>query len=133
MSDTPAPRTADWGEPPHPDVLARLLAERYPIRPGEKLRVDLDEDDGKMAAVLWTARHRWTISVSWQAGGTDSPWMLMADALDALFGGFIESDRQHRDLPSGANVEHLGAMFTVEVEHDLPEVSRLADQMLKGS
>ena len=123
----------DWGEPPHPDVVARLLAERHPIRAGERLRVDVDEADGRLVATLWNPRHRWAISVRWEAGGDDSPWMLMADALDALFGALIESGRAHRELPAGAGVEHQGARFTIEVQHDLPEVTRLADQLLAAT
>lgn len=134
MSDAPTPpRTAKWGDPPHPDVVARLLEERYPIEPGEKLKVELDEADGRMRVQLWSARHRWQIEVRYEDGGRGSPWMLTADALDALFGSLIESGRAHRELPAGANVEHQGALFTVQVQYDLPEVSRLADQMLKGN
>ncbi len=130
-SDTPRARTKNWGEPPHPDVIARLLAERYTVRPGEKLRVDLDEQDGSMCVHLWDARHRWRITVRWEAGGTpESPWMLIADALDALFGTFIESGRNVRVLPAGSGVEHQGVYFEVTAEHDLPEVSKLADQLL---
>lgn len=124
-------RTKSWGEPPHPDVIARLLGERYALRPGDKLRVEVSEDVGRIAAHLWDARHRWQISVRWEAGGApESPWMLMADALDALFGSFLESGRQARELPVGSGVEHRGVYFEVEVEHDLPEVAKLADQLL---
>ena len=133
MEDGATSRTKDWGEPPHPDVIARLLRERYPIEANEKLRVEFDEAEGQMRLLLWSARDRWQIDVRYEDGGDDSPWMLMADALDALFGSFVESGRSHRDLPAGANVEYGGALFTVQVQYDLPEVSRLADQMLKGN
>ena len=121
-----------WGEPPVGDVIARLLAERYPIGGDEKLTVDVVEaEPKKLALALWSARHRYEIDVAYQAGadGRD-PWMLMVDALDALFGSLLESGRAHRDLPSGPGVQYEGAFFEVYARHDLPEVSKLADQLL---
>lgn len=134
MAQLPDPARPDtWGEAPHPDVLARLLEERYPIAAQDKLEVKLDEAEGRLTAVLWNPRHRWTIALRWEGGGGDEPWMMSADALDALFGTLVESQHDHRSLPAGAGVEHNGARFTVAVEHDLPEVSRLADQLLNGN
>ena len=120
----------DWGEPPHGDVIARLLAERYPILPGEKLTVDVAEDR-RMVLALWDRRHRYTLSVKYVAGaaGRDG-WLLIADALDGLFGTLMENGRRHRDLPSGAGVLFEGAVFEVVVERDLPEVTKLADRLL---
>jgi hypothetical protein len=122
-----------WGEPPHGDVIARLLAERYPISPGEKLTVEVDEAGRRMTLRLWDRRHRYHIGLTYQAGlGGRDGWMLMADALDGLFGTLMESGRRHRELPAGAGVEYEGALFEVVVEHDLPEVTKLANQLIEG-
>lgn len=121
-----------WGQAPLGDVIAKLLAERYPIGRDEKLTVEVNtRDPKKLQLALWSARHRYEIDVAYQAGadGRD-PWMLMVDALDALFGTLLENGRSHRDLPSGAGVVFDGAIFEVHARHDLPEVSKLADQLL---
>ncbi|MCA9552233.1 MAG: hypothetical protein KC933_19500 [Myxococcales bacterium] len=125
-------RDEDWGEAPHGDVIARLLAQRYPILPTERLTVDVLEAERGLKLVLFDRRHRYTIGVKYQAGlrGREG-WMLLADALDALFGTFMESGRQHRDLPAGVDVEYEGALLQVDVERDLPEVTKLANQLLE--
>lgn len=133
MTESKDTVTEGWGDPPHPDIIARLLGERHPIQTGEKLRVDVLEKEGRIAAHLSSPRHRWQISVRWQAGGAgQSPWMLMADALDALFGSLIESQRDARALPTGEGVEYQGVHYEVEVQHDVPEATKLADQLLAG-
>ncbi len=131
MSEPKNSVTNGWGDPPHPDIIARLLGERHPVQPGEKLRVDVEEKEGRITVHLWNARHRWRIGVRWQAGrAPDGPWMLMADALDALFGSLIESNRDARALPVGEGVEYQGAHYDVQVQHDVPEATKLADQLL---
>lgn len=125
--------TPRWGEPPVADVVARLLAERWGIGEPEVLTVDVDEAEGAVAAHLGAGPSRYTVRVTYRAGaGQDrDPWMLLVDALDALFGQLEESGREHRTLPSGEGVEFRGASFAVEVERSVPELQKLADRLIE--
>jgi hypothetical protein len=121
-----------WGEPPSGEMIAELLVERFPIGEGESLSVDVSEEDRSIALEMNTPRHRYRIRLDYLRGaGSRDPWFVMVDALDALFGTFIESDRAYRDLPTGEDVEFEDAVFRVRVEHDMPEMDRIADQVLK--
>lgn len=116
---------------PHPDVIARLLLERYSIRAGERVRVDVNPERMAMTVVLSDDKHRISLTVAYLRGSDQAdPWMRVADAVDALFGMLVESDRDYRALPDGADVEHGGAFFHVHVEHEIPQLERLADQIL---
>lgn len=118
-------------ELPHGDVIARLLAERYPIAPGERLQVEVDPHHPEVSLRLWDDRRRYELRVAYQQGeeGAD-PWLAAVDALDALFGQLIDSDRDYRTLPTGPGIEYEGAQFMVQVRHRRPEVDRLAEQLL---
>lgn len=123
---------ADLYEPPHGDVIARLLSERYPLAPGEKLTVEVDPKVPVVELALWDSRQRYALKVGHRSGGSgEDPWMLAVDALDALFGQLIDTGRAYRDLPTGLDVEYQGVSFEVEVEHSFPEVERLAEQLLE--
>lgn len=121
-----------WGVPPVPDVVARLLRERWSIPAEERLAVEVDESTGALSLDLGAGRVVYRLRVQYQAGATgeDDPWMLMADALDALLGELEEQGRAHRTLPSGDGVEFRGARFRVEVERLVPELVRVADRLL---
>lgn len=112
-------------------MIAELLMERYPIEKGEGLSVSVDPEEHSIALSMNAGRHHYLIRVDYlKSGGVRDPWFLMVDALDNLFGMFIESKRAYRDLPSGSDVEFDGAFFRVTVEHAMPEVERMADQIL---
>ncbi|MEL6188172.1 MAG: hypothetical protein AAFU79_26400, partial [Myxococcota bacterium] len=76
-----------WGEPPLGEWVAQLLAERWEIPPDDKLRVDMDTKGGGVEAVLTSGSTEIEISVTYRSGAHDrDPWMVLVDALDALFG-----------------------------------------------
>ena len=117
--------------PPHPDIVARLLAKRYPVRANERVFADVDPKRTTLTVGLADDRRQISIRVTYLRGPSDGePWMQVADAADALFGTLIEADRNHRALPRGAEVEHAGAFFRVDVTHEIPQLERLADQIL---
>ncbi|MEQ9504470.1 MAG: hypothetical protein RIT81_46865 [Deltaproteobacteria bacterium] len=120
-----------WGEPPLGDVVARLIAERYPLTPGEAVVVEVDAASRFVELVHEKRRHHFRFRVRYLRGAGEDrdPWMLMVDALDGLYGMFVESG-SHRTLPTGDDVQHDGAFFSVTVEHSVPELEKLADQML---
>lgn len=121
-----------WGEPPIPDVLARLLRERWSIPKADRLTADVHGDEGALSVELTSGRSTFRIRVTYRAGagsGND-PWMLLADAVDALVGQLQESGHDHRALPAGEGVAFQGATFRVEVEKTVPELQRLADRLL---
>ena len=122
----------DYGPPPDTEAIAELLAERYPLAKGEKVTVSAKEDPLiGLAAALDAARDRYEIALEYLRGaGERDPWMVLTDALDALYGTLIENGRDYRDLPTGSDVEYEGATFRVRVAHDLPELSRQADAIL---
>ncbi len=71
------------------------------------------------------------LAVMYRRGAKNrDPWLLTVDALDALFGMWCESGFEHRALPSGEDVRFHDAMFRVDVVHRVPELDRLADQIL---
>jgi hypothetical protein len=122
----------DFGPPPDTEAIAELLAERYPIGQGERVEVTArTEPTAGLQVVLHAGKNRYAIIVDYLRGaGERDPWMLTADALDALFGTFLESDRAYRDLPQGGDVEYEGAFFRVEVERAVPELAGEADRLL---
>ncbi len=121
-----------WDEAPDADLIAELLTERYPIEKGERLRVEIDEPEHAALLTLDTERRLYRIRVEYLRGAKDrDPWLLIVDAVDSLFGTLIESNRAYRDLPTGDDVEFDGAFFRVRVEHEMPEMDRIADQILK--
>ncbi|MEO1227616.1 MAG: hypothetical protein AAFZ18_01835 [Myxococcota bacterium] len=123
-----------WGEPPLGEWVAQLLAERWEIPPDDKLRVDMDTKGGGVEAVLTSGSTEIEISVTYRSGAHDrDPWMVLVDALDALFGQLEESGRDHRALPTGEGVSFGGAEFLVNVEKRVPELQRLADRLLNDN
>jgi hypothetical protein len=121
-----------WGEPPPADMIAELLVERFPIGKGERIEIDVGEEEHRISLVLTAGRHLYRIGVEYLRGaGSRDPWLVMVDALDNLFGALIESGRAYRELPSGEDVEFEEAFFRVRVEHEMPEMERIADQLLK--
>lgn len=121
-----------WGEPPHPDVLARLLRERYEVPASERLDVD---PLGRGLRLTWRTSTRQTVfEVTYLRGAApkEDPWDRVVDALDALAGQYVESGRDHRRLPRGDDVEHLGCFYRVRVESDVPELRRMADRLLSS-
>ena len=121
-----------WGEPPSEEMIAELLEERFPIEKGERLSVSIDPEEHDVTLTMIAGRHRYVFRVAYlRAAGSRDPWFLMIDALDNMFGTFIESNRAYRELPSGTDVEFDGAFFRVTVEHTMPEMERIADQILK--
>jgi hypothetical protein len=121
-----------WGEAPRPDELAALLAERWPAGKGIEYRVEVGEEPRSLAAHLVGSRQVFVVAVTYLRGaGRDrDPWMLMADAIDALVGQLVESRMSHRELPAGTDVEHEGAFFEVRVERRDPKLDLLADHLL---
>lgn len=123
----------NWGEAPDGDLIAELLRERYPLEPGESLAVETNEEERAISLSMTAGRDVYRMRVAYLRGAGDrDPWLLMVDALDNLFGSFLESNRRYRDLPQGSGVEFAGAFFTVVVEHARPELDRLAEQILRS-
>lgn len=60
-------------------------------------------------------------------------WDTLLDALDALVGQFEESGRNHRSLPSGKGIAFREAKLNVDVQRNVPELERLASQILGAS
>jgi hypothetical protein len=80
---------------------------------------------------LESGKDLYTIGVEYAGGANGRDvWMLIADALDALFGTFIEAGRAYRDLPAGNDVEYEGARFNVTVDRTIPELAKEADRLL---
>lgn len=133
MTPTPTdPHEPVWGEAPVPDVLAALLAERYPLEEEERFEAEVRERG--LACTLRAPHHAIRIQIDYAAGARSrDPWVLLVDALDALVGQLIESGRAHRELPTGTGVEYEGAQFRVLVEKEVPELGALADRWLRGS
>jgi len=120
-----------WGDPPVPDVVTALLAERYPLEPGERFDVDVHERGLSVAIVA--PHHAIRLGLTYMAGaGPRDPWDVVVDAADALVGELLEGGRDHRRLPQGEGVLYEGARLTVRIEKDVPELSDLADRWLKG-
>ncbi len=125
-----------WSEPPVGDELAALLRERWRLMQAETLSVEVIEGEARaLSLTLAAEQHLFRIRVAYLRGaGPDrDPWMLMADALDALLGQLLEEDRDHRALPTGSDVEYEGAVFEVHVEKQTPELDALADALLMKS
>lgn len=120
------------GPPPDCDAIAELLVERYPIRRGEQLVVrPRVRPAAGLALELSGPRDRYSITVEYLRGANGRDvWMLLADALDGLFGMLQESERAHRELPAGTDVELDGAFFRVEVERAAPDLEAEADRLL---
>ncbi len=119
----------EWGEAPNPDVMARVLAERYGLAEDERFEVDLEDD--VLVCRLVTPRETYAVRVAYESGAGERPvWPLLVDATDALVGTLIDGDREHRQLPQGSGVEYDGARLNVQVDKDVPELRRLADKWL---
>ncbi len=117
-----------WGEPPSGTTLAELLSERWAV--SDALTVTV-HPEGRLVLVLTPPDHRYEISIRYLRGAGDAdPWLLLADALDGLFGMFCET-RSHRDLPTGNDIEFQGAVFQVMVEHTMPSLVAAADRWLE--
>ena len=116
---------------PDGDELARLLAQRWPLEPGEVLSASVDPAAPRIDLHLVSPRHRYSLGLKLTdiADGADR-WSVLVDATDALFGQLIESGRTHRSLPTGVAVTFQGGVFEVTVEHAVPELEKLADQLL---
>jgi hypothetical protein len=113
--------------------IAELLRERYPLPKGDRIRVRAERTpEPRLQVILDSGRHRYEISVAYRRGANGGdPWLLAADALDALFGMFLESNRTYRELPSGEDVEYDGVFFDVLVEHTIPELEARAERLLE--
>jgi hypothetical protein len=121
-----------WGEPPVPDVLARLLRERHGLSASDRVSVE-PVDRGLSLELRSSGRCvRFELTYLRGAGPSEDPWDRIVDALDALFGQYLESGRDHRSLPTGDDVEHAGAFFRVRVESTVPELEKIADHMLRS-
>lgn len=126
---------AGWGEPPVPDVVARLLTERWEIDTPDVLTVDLNPSETSMTAELTSGPSVFRLRLVYRrgAGPGQDPWMFLVDALDALVGMLEESGRDHRTLPKGEGVEFAGASFLVEVERHVPGLQKVADRLLDSA
>ena len=123
-----------WGAPPDEEMIAELLVERFPIAKGERVTVHIDEEGHAVGLTMTSGKNVYRIRVDYVRGaGSRDPWFLLVDALDNLFGTFIESNRAYRELPSGVDIEFEGAFFRVTVERDVPELDRIAKQILEGN
>ncbi len=122
---------ATWGDPPVPEVVARLLRERWSV-PATDAIVMGDLECGLFVEIT-SGREVYRVAVRLERGpaGADG-WALCLDALDALVGSLEESGRAYRELPQGEGVAHGDGLFTVEVERRVPELKRLADRLLGG-
>jgi hypothetical protein len=125
----------DHGPPPDAEAIAELLAERHTLKKGDQVTVETLEDPlPGLIARLDSGRDRYEIAIEYLRGaGERDAWMLLSDALDALFGTFIESGLAYRDLPTGDDVEYEGGFFRVRVTRDIPELSLKADRLLGES
>jgi hypothetical protein len=120
-----------WGDAPDSDVITELLLERYPLASGQRLAAQVDTTERTLAVELLAGRHRYRIEVAYLRAAEDrDPWLLLVDALDNLYGSLLESSFDHRSLPSGDDVEFESAVLRVHVEHTMPELDRIADQIL---
>ncbi len=131
-SSKPTSPEPSWGETPIADVISRLLLQRYQLPRSERVQADVNDEERFLSLRYYSGRSEYQIKVKYLrgAGPERDPWMLMADALDGLFGSLLESGRDYRSLPSGSEIGFQGAYFAVEVAHQIPELSRLADQIL---
>lgn len=120
------------GPPPDGEAIAELLTERHSTRAGDRVTVwSRATPRPALAVALESGRDRYEIELEYVEGAAGREiWMILADALDALFGTLVESGRAYRDLPAGEGVEFEGATFDVRVEHTIPELSRAADELL---
>lgn len=117
---------------PLPEVVIQLLRQRYPLHPDDELSLTFDAKYPDLTLKLENPRHRYSFRVAHRSGApAEDPWQLTLDAADALFGQFLESGRDYRNLPSGPDLAFQNARFFVEVSHVMPEMERLADQLLK--
>lgn len=121
------------GPPFDPAEIGPLLTGRWPIHDDERVTVEV-EDERRLRISLLGPRHRYAVSARLIDGPTgDEGWTLLVDALDLIFGQLIESDRDYRSLPAGTDVAFRGATLEVIVEHSVPELDKLADQILNGN
>jgi hypothetical protein len=120
---------------PAPDVeaLAELLTERYPIKRNETLRITSTTDPiAGLVLTLEAGRDRFVLELHYLRGaGRRDPWVLLVDALDGLYGMFVESNRAYRELPQGSDIEFDGAFFRVEIDRLVPELIDRANRMLE--
>jgi hypothetical protein len=120
------------GKAPEPEGVAELLRERYPLKKSDRLSIAVEAVPLALRLTLESGRDRYEIAVSYVRGANGrDPWMLTADALDSLYGSFIESGRAYRDLPVGDDVEFDGAFFAVTIERTIPELAHEADRLLE--
>lgn len=121
-----------WGEAPQPEVVAELLAERH--GPFDQVEVDLHASDPRgLSAHIDVGPHRTSIDVRFLRGESEDAWLTVADALDALVGSWVESGQDHRGLPAGEDVQFKQAEMRVRVEQRVPDLERVADQLLGDS
>jgi DNA-binding helix-hairpin-helix protein with protein kinase domain len=123
-------REPTWGDPPIPEVLVRLLRERHPFSGDAAIEAELLDDPGGLAVTITTGPMQVELRVRYLRGaGTEDPWMLLADAVDALVGSWLEAEGDPRVLPQG-EASMGSATFTVDVQRRNLELERLADQWL---
>jgi hypothetical protein len=124
----------DPGEAPDTELMADLLRERYPIAKSDKLTITARTSPLLgLSLVLESGRERFEIVIEYlRDAGTRDRWSLLADALDALYGSFLESGRAYRDLPRGDDVEFGGAYFRVDATRTVPELVQAADRILEA-
>lgn len=119
------------GDPPIPEVVARLLRERWGI---DARRLEVETLPDGLGVSIDEGRSVFGIRVRYRSGAPDGdPWMLCADALDALVGTLVENDWGHRELPAGEGVAFGGALFAVDVTRSVPELQKVADRILEDN
>lgn len=126
-------RTPKWGDAPVPDVLARLLRERYGLPGADVLNVDVTDEGLALNLEAGGRTTRLEVTYLRSEDVEVDPWDRVVDAVDALFGQWLEAGRDHRALPIGDDVEHEGAFFRVRIESKVVALERLADQILASN
>ncbi len=120
----------DQTEAPSAQELASALQARYP-RPTEELTVKVDPARDALELNLRAEGHVYRLEVRYQMGAEQKDrWSLLVDALDSLYGSFIESDLSPRSVPQGPNVEFRGAQLIVRLDHSVPDLEAQADALL---
>ena len=114
---------------------ARLLQQRWNISQSDRVEVDIKEDDESISVKIIAESEEFRLFVKTlnAPGDKAARWVQLVDAVDNLVGELESSQRSHRHLPQGNNVRFKRGDYYVEVEKDVPHLSRLADELLRDS